>query len=325
MPASSPTRQAMSSLLRPLRLPVIASPMFIVSTPELVVAQCSSGIVGSLPALNARPSEQLDEWLAEINEALAHWDREHPKAPAAPYAVNLIVHRSNARLDKDLQTCVRRGVKLYITSLGAQQAVNDALHASGAFVFHDVINQRFARKALEKGADGLIAVAAGAGGHAGVKNPFALVQELRSFFDGPLALAGAIATGPSILAAQCLGADFAYVGSPFIATSQARASEAYKAAIVAGSSDDVLYTNSFTGVHGNYLRPSIVAAGLDPDNLPAPGAGGIELGSEIKKAWKDIWGCGQGIGAVDAVVPVAALVERWQREYGLAKARLQRL
>jgi nitronate monooxygenase len=300
-------------LLAGLRLPVIASPLFIISTPQLVIAQCTAGIVGSLPALNARPSSQLDEWLTEIREALAGWDRDHPQQPAAPFAVNLIVHRSNDRLEADMAICARHRVPLYITSLGSQPQVNQALHAAGGFILHDVINTRFALKALDAGVDGLIAVAAGAGGHAGTKSPFALVAELRRHFQGPLALAGAISNGRSILAAQSMGADLAYIGSPFIATVEAGASEGHKAAVVAATSDDILYTNAFTGVHGNYLTPSIRAAGLDPDNLPAPGA--LEMGSGLKKRWKDIWGCGQGVAPVEAVVPAGALVERLAREY----------
>ncbi|MGB3068397.1 MAG: nitronate monooxygenase family protein [Ottowia sp.] len=300
-----------------LRLPVIGSPLFIVSTPQLVVAQCTAGIVGSLPALNARPSSQLDEWLSEIRVNLATWDRDHPDSPAAPFAVNLIVHKSNERLEEDLSTCLRHNVKVYITSLGAREEVNRAIHESGAFVFHDVINTRFALKALEAGADGLIAVAAGAGGHAGTKSPFALIDELRRHFSGPLALAGAISTGKGILAAQVLGADFAYIGSPFIATTEACASETYKAAVAAANSDDILYTNAFTGVDGNYLIPSIRAAGLDPENLPPPGA--INMGSGLKKTWKDIWGCGQGVASVSSVQPASAFILKLTREYMSAR------
>ncbi|ODU72418.1 MAG: 2-nitropropane dioxygenase [Lautropia sp. SCN 66-9] len=290
-----------------------------VSTPQLVVAQCTAGIVGSLPALNARPSTQLDEWLGEIRETLAAWDREHPETPAAPFAVNLIVHKSNARLDDDLAICLRHRVPLYITSLGSRPDLNRALQGAGGFVFHDVINTRFALKALDAGVDGLIAVAAGAGGHAGTRSPFALVDELRRYFRGPLALAGAISTGRGIRAAQAMGADFAYIGSPFIATTEARAAEAYKAAVVAATSNDILYTNAFTGVHGNYLIPSIRAAGLDPDHLPAAGA--IDMGSGLKKTWKDIWGCGQGVASVDAVRPAAELIRRLAREYAPGRAR----
>ncbi|QHE83937.1 NAD(P)H-dependent flavin oxidoreductase [Hydrogenophaga sp. BPS33] len=303
-----------------LRLPVIASPMFIVSTQKLVIAQCTAGIVGSMPSLSARPSSQLDEWLAEIREALDRWDRDHPDRPAAPFAVNLIVHRSNDRLETDMAICARHRVPIYITSLGSQPAVNQALHEAGGFILHDVINTRFALKAVEAGVDGLIAVAAGAGGHAGIKSPFALVSEIRRHYQGPLALAGAIANGRSILAAQSMGADLAYIGSPFIATAEASASDAQKAAVVAATSDDILYTNTFTGVNANYLIPSIRAAGLDPDNLPAPGA--LDMGSGLKKRWKDIWGCGQGVAGVDAVLPVAELVERLRREYQAAREEL---
>ncbi len=306
-----------------LALPVIGSPLFIISNPKLVIAQCTAGIVGSMPALNARPASQLDEWLHEIREALAAWDRDHPDQPAAPFAINQIVHKSNDRLEHDMELVVKHKVPLVITSLGARTDVNDAVHSYGGIVMHDIINNAFARKAVEKGADGLIAVAAGAGGHAGTKSPFALVQEIRQWFDGPLALSGAIATGGAVLAAQAMGADFAYIGSAFIATEEARAGEAYKQAIVQGSSDDIVYTNLFTGVHGNYLRPSIVAAGLDPDKLPESDPTKMNFGGEVAaKAWKDIWGCGQGIGAVDGVRPAGELVARLAREYREAKARI---
>ncbi len=306
-----------------LALPVIGSPLFIISNPKLVIAQCTAGIVGSMPALNARPASQLDEWLHEIREALAAWDRDHPDQPAAPFAINQIVHKSNDRLEHDMELVVKHEVPLVITSLGARTDVNDAVHSYGGIVMHDIINNAFARKAVEKGADGLIAVAAGAGGHAGTKSPFALVQEIRQWFDGPLALSGAIATGGAVLAAQAMGADFAYIGSAFIATEEARAGEAYKQAIVQGSSDDIVYTNLFTGVHGNYLRPSIVAAGLDPDKLPESDPTKMNFGGEVAaKAWKDIWGCGQGIGAVDGVRPAGELVARLAREYREAKARI---
>ncbi len=306
-----------------LSLPVIGSPLFIISNPKLVIAQCTAGIVGSMPALNARPASQLDEWLHEIREALAAWDRDHPDQPAAPFAINQIVHKSNDRLEHDMEMVVKHKVPLVITSLGARTDVNDAVHSYGGIVMHDIINNAFARKAVEKGADGLIAVAAGAGGHAGTKSPFALVQEIRQWFDGPVALSGAIATGGAVLAAQAMGADFAYIGSAFIATEEARAGEAYKQAIVQGNSDDIVYTNLFTGVHGNYLRPSIVAAGLDPDNLPQSDPTKMNFGGEVAaKAWKDIWGCGQGIGAVDGVRPAGELVARLAREYREAKARL---
>ncbi len=306
-----------------LALPVIGSPLFIISNPKLVIAQCTAGIVGSMPALNARPASQLDEWLHEIREALAAWDRDHPDQPAAPFAINQIVHKSNDRLEHDMELVVKHKVPLVITSLGARTDVNDAVHSYGGIVMHDIINNAFAHKAVEKGADGLIAVAAGAGGHAGTKSPFALVQEIRQWFDGPLALSGAIATGGAVLAAQAMGADFAYIGSAFIATEEARAGEAYKQAIVQGSSDDIVYTNLFTGVHGNYLRPSIVAAGLDPDKLPESDPTKMNFGGEVAaKAWKDIWGCGQGIGAVDGVRPAGELVARLAREYREAKARI---
>jgi nitronate monooxygenase len=307
-----------------LRLPIIGAPLFIISNPKLVIAQCQAGIVGSMPSLNARPASQLDEWLAEITETLAAWDRKHPDTPAAPFAINQIVHKSNDRLDHDMEACARYKVPIVITSLGARTDVNDAVHAWGGVVLHDIINNFFARKAIEKGADGLIAVAAGAGGHAGVKSPFALVQEIREWFDGPLALSGAIATGGAVLAAQAMGADFGYIGSAFIATEEARASEAYKQAIVEGNSDDIVYSNLFTGVHGNYLKPSIRAAGMDPDNLPESDPSKMDFGGgeSAKKAWKDIWGCGQGIGAVKQVLPAAALVERLAREYRQARSRL---
>jgi nitronate monooxygenase len=308
--------------LRRLRLPVIASPLFIISVPALVIAQCTAGIVGSMPALNARPASQLDDWLAEITETLAAYNAAHPDAPAAPFAINQIVHKSNDRLDHDMAVCAKYKVPIIITSLGARTDVNDAVHAWGGVVLHDIINNFFARKAIEKGADGLIAVAAGAGGHAGVKSPFALIQEIRQWFDGPVALSGSIATGGAVLAAQAMGADFAYIGSAFIATEEARASEAYKQAIVDGNSDDVVYSNLFTGVHGNYLKPSIRAAGLDPDNLPESDPTKMNFGGDAKKAWKDIWGCGQGIGAVDAVVPVAERIGRIRHEYAAARARL---
>ena len=308
-----------------LRLPVIAAPMFIVSGPELVIAQCKAGIVGSFPALNARPSAQLDEWLHHIAEELAIYDRLHPEAPAAPFAVNLIVHRTNNRLHDDLAICEKHGVPLVITSLGAQPEVNAAVHRWGGIVLHDVIDNLYARKAVAKGADGLIAVAAGAGGHAGVQSPFALMQEIRIWFDGPLALSGAIACGRSILAAQALGADFAYIGSAWIATTEANAAPGYKQAITQNGAADIVYSNLFTGVHGNYLRPSIVAAGYDPDHLPQGDAGTMNFGSggaNAAKAWKDIWGAGQGIGAIAEVVPVAERVARLAREYDLAQAGL---
>ena len=310
------------AVLQKTTLPVIASPMFIISTPQLVIAQCQAGIVGSMPALNARPAAQLDDWLAEITETLAAWDQAHPEQPSAPFAINQIVHKSNDRLEHDMQVCAKYKVPLVITSLGAREDVNQAVHGWGGLVLHDVINNAFARKAVEKGADGLIAVATGAGGHAGVKNPFALVQEIRQWFEGPLALSGSIATGDAVLAAQAMGADFAYIGSAFIATHEARASEAYKQAVVDCNSDDVVYTNLFTGVHGNYLAPSIRAAGLDPQNLPQSDPSKMNFGDGAAKAWKDIWGCGQGIGAVQAVTSTAELVARLRREYQAARARL---
>ncbi|MBK7616074.1 MAG: nitronate monooxygenase [Vitreoscilla sp.] len=305
-----------------LPLPIIGAPLFIISNPKLVIAQCKAGVVGAMPALNARPASQLDEWLAEITETLAAHDRAHPESPAAPFAINQIVHKSNDRLEHDLEVCARYKVPMVITSLGARTDVNEAVHAWGGVVMHDIINNAFAHKAIEKGADGLIAVAAGAGGHAGTKSPFALIQEIREWFDGPVALSGAIASGGAVLAAQAMGADFAYIGSAFIATEEARAAEAYKQAIVDGNSDDIVYSNLFTGVHGNYLKPSIRAAGLDPDNLPESDPSKMNFGGDAKKAWKDIWGCGQGIGAITKVVPAAELVARLKREYDAATARL---
>ena len=314
---------ALPPVLQKPTLPVIGSPLFIISNPQLVIAQCQAGIIGAMPALNARPAEQLDDWLAEITETLAAWDKAHPESPAAPFAINQIVHKSNDRLEHDMQVCAKYKVPIVITSLGAREDVNQAVHSWGGVVLHDVINNKFAHKAVEKGADGLIAVAAGAGGHAGVKSPFALIQEIRQWFDGPLALSGAIASGNAILAAQAMGADFAYIGSAFIATHEARASDAYKQAIVDGSSDDVVYSNLFTGVHGNYLAPSIRAAGLDPENLPESDPSKMNFGGgAAAKAWKDIWGCGQGIGAVDAVTSTAELVARLRREYQAARERL---
>jgi nitronate monooxygenase len=315
---------ALPALLQRLALPVIGAPLFIVSNPKLVIAQCTAGIVGAMPALNARPASQLDEWLAEITESLAAWDRAHPEQPAAPFAINQIVHRSNDRLQHDMEVCARYRVPVVITSLGARTDVNDAVHGWGGIVLHDIINDTFARKAVDKGADGLIAVAAGAGGHAGVKSPFALVQEIRRWFDGPLALSGAIATGDAVLAALAAGADLAYIGSAFIATDEARASDAYKQCIVDSTSDDIVYSSLFTGVHGNYLKPSIRAAGMDPDRLPEADPTTMDFGGgeSAKKAWKDIWGCGQGIAAVDAVVPAAELVARLRREYAAARRRI---
>ncbi|WHO78193.1 NAD(P)H-dependent flavin oxidoreductase [Rhizobium leguminosarum] len=307
-----------------LRLPVIGSPLFIISHPTLTLAQCKAGIVGAFPALNARPESQLDEWLAEITEELARHDAAHPERPAAPFAVNQIVHMSNKRLEHDLSLCVKYKVPIVISSLGAVPEVNAAVHSYGGIVLHDIINNRHAHSAIRKGADGLIAVAAGAGGHAGTLSPFALVQEIREWFDGPLLLAGAIATGGAILAAEAMGADMAYIGSPFIATEEARAADAYKQAIVAGAASDIVYSNYFTGVHGNYLKPSILAAGMDPDNLPLADVSKMDFEQAVggAKAWKDIWGSGQGISAIKTVEPVAKLVDRLEDEYRAARARL---
>jgi nitronate monooxygenase len=276
-----------------------------------------------MPALNARPAELLDEWLAEITETLAAYNKANPDKPAAPFAINQIVHKSNDRLEHDMQVCAKYKVPIIITSLGAREDVNQAVHAWGGIVLHDIINNKFAHKAIEKGADGLIAVAAGAGGHAGVKSPFALIQEIRQWFDGPVALSGSIASGDAVLAAQAMGADFGYIGSAFIATHEARASDAYKQAIVDGNSDDIVYSNLFTGVHGNYLAPSIRAAGMDPDNLPESDPSKMNFGGDAKKAWKDIWGCGQGIGAINAVTSTAELVDKLRGEYQAARARLK--
>lgn len=307
-----------------LRLPVIASPLFIISHPELTLAQCKAGVVGAFPALNARPESQLDEWLAMMTEDLAAHNAANPDRPAAPFAVNQIVHMSNKRLEHDLGLCVKYKVPIVISSLGAVPEVNAAIHSYGGIVLHDVINNRHANSAIRKGADGLIAVATGAGGHAGTLSPFALVQEIREWFDGPLLLAGAIANGGSILAAQAMGADMAYIGSPFIATREARATEAYKQAIVEAHANDIVYSNYFTGLHGNYLKASIVASGLDPDNLPVadPSKMDFAAASTGAKAWKDIWGAGQGVGAVKAIEPVSALVDRLAQEYAAAKQRV---
>jgi len=308
-----------------LRLPVIGSPLFIISNPDLVIAQCKAGIVGSFPALNARPVSMLDEWLHRITEELAAWDRDHPETPSAPFAVNHIVHKSNDRLEQDVELSTKWKAPIVITSLGAQTPVNDAVHSYGGVVLHDVINDRFARKAIEKGADGLIPVAAGAGGHAGHLSPFALIQGLREWFDGPIALSGSIAHGRAVLGAQAMGADLAYVGSAFIATKEANADPAYQAMIVASTGEDITYTNLFTGVHGNYLTPSILAAGLDPANLPVSDASAMNFGSggnQKAKAWRDIWGCGQGIGAVKDIPGAADLVARLSAEYEEAKAEL---
>lgn len=313
-----------SILTERLRLPVVASPLFIISHPALTLAQCKAGVVGTFPALNARPESQLDEWLAMITEDLAAYNAANPERPAAPFAVNQIVHTSNKRLEHDLMLCVKYKVPIVISSLGAVPEVNAAVHSYGGIVLHDIINNRHANSAIRKGADGLIAVAAGAGGHAGQLSPFALVQEIREWFDGPLLLAGAIATGGAVLAAQAAGADMAYIGSPFIATEEARAADAYKQAIVDGAAADIVYSNYFTGIHGNYLKPSILAAGMDPDKLPEadPSKMDFEAATTGVKAWKDIWGSGQGIGAVKAIQPVAALVDRLEAEYRQARARL---
>ena len=305
-----------------LTFPVIASPLFIISNPKTVISQCINGVVGSMPALNARPISQLDEWLAEITETLAAHNRAHPDQPAAPFAVNQIVHKSNERLDEDMALCVKYKVPLIITSLGAREEINQAAHSYGGVVMHDIINNKFAHKAIEKGADGLIAVATGAGGHAGVKSPFALIQEIRQWFDGPLALSGSIASGGAILAALAMGADFAYIGSAFIATDEARASEEYKQCIVSSNSDDIVYSNLFTGVHGNYLAPSIRNAGMDPDNLPESDPSKMNFAGDKTKAWKDIWGCGQGIGVIDKIQTTAELIAQFKREFADAKHRL---
>ncbi|MES2400704.1 MAG: nitronate monooxygenase family protein [Pseudomonadota bacterium] len=319
----------MSKLPAPLNslpLPIIGSPLFIISNPKLVIAQCIAGVVGSMPALNARPAEQLEEWLIEITEALAAYNKANPGKPAAPFAINQIVHKSNDRLEHDMALCVKYKVPIIITSLGAREDINAAAHSYGGVVLHDIINNKFARKAIEKGADGLIAVAAGAGGHAGVKSPFALIQEIRQWFDGPIALSGSIASGGAVLAAQAMGADFAYIGSAFIATDEARAVEGYKQAIVDSNSDDIVYSNLFTGVHGNYLAASIRAAGMDPENLPEGDVKTMNFGGgegSKSKAWKDIWGSGQGIGAITKIQSTAAFVAQLKREYDEARARLK--
>lgn len=305
-----------------LPFPVIGSPLFIISNPKLVLAQCKAGVVGSMPALNARPAAQLEDWLIEITEGLAAHNAAHPESPAAPFAINQIVHKSNDRLEHDMALCVKYKVPIIITSLGAREDINAAAHSYGGVVLHDVINNKHARKAIEKGADGLIAVATGAGGHAGVKSPFALVQEIRQWFDGPLALSGSMSTGGAVLAAQAMGADFAYIGSAFIATEEARADQAYKQAVVDCNSDDIVYSNLFTGVHGNYLAPSIRAAGLDPEHLPESDPSKMNFGGASAKAWKDIWGCGQGIGPITKVQPAGEFVAQLKREYAEARARL---
>jgi len=309
-------------ILRGLRLPVVGAPLFIISQPALVIAQCTAGVVGAFPALNARPAELLDSWLGQIAGALAAWTAAHPERPAAPFAVNQIVHKSNDRLAHDLELCVKHKVPIVITSLGAREDVNQAVHSYGGIVLHDVINVVHAKKAIDKGADGLIAVCAGAGGHAGALSPFALVDEIRAWWDGPLLLSGAIGNGRSVLAAEALGADLAYIGSAFIATAEAHASDAYKAAIVEGSAADIVYTNLFTGVLGNYLKASIVNAGLDPDQLPTSDPSKMNFGASSTKAWRDIWGCGQGIGGLHDVPTAAALIDRLADEYAAAKRRL---
>ena len=313
-------------VLQKLSLPVIGSPLFIISNPQLVIEQCKAGIVGSMPSLNARPAELLDDWLAEITETLAAWDKAHPEQPSAPFAINQIVHKSNDRLEHDMQVCARYKVPIIITSLGAREDVNRGVQAWGGVVLHDVINNVFAHKAIEKGADGLIPVAAGAGGHASVKSPFAMVAEIREWFGGPVALSGAISSGGAILAAQAMGADLAYIGSAFIATQEARAVEGYKKMITESNSDDIVYSNFYTGIHGNYLKGSIRNAGMDPDNLPVSDPSKMNFasgeGANAAKAWKDIWGCGQGIGAIREVLPTADLVARLKREYAEARARL---
>jgi len=309
-----------------LKLPIIAAPLFIISNPDLVIAQCKAGIVGSFPALNARPAEELDRWLEKITTELAEYDAANPESPSAPFAVNQIVHGSNDRLQHDMEMCVKWKVPIVITSLGAKEFVNESVHSYGGIVLHDIINDRFARKAIEKGADGLIAVAAGAGGHAGALSPFALVQELREWFDGPLLLSGSIANGDAVLAAQAMGADLAYIGSAFIATEEANAEQPYKQSLVDSSADDIVLSNLFTGVHGNYLKPSIIAAGMDPDNLPESDPSKMNFGSggnSDAKAWKDIWGCGQGIGAVKAVLSAQELVDKIGAQYNAAKLRLE--
>ena len=305
-----------------LALPAVAAPLFIISHPPLVIEQCKAGVIGSFPALNARPTSQLDEWLSEITETLDAYNNANPDKPAAPFAVNQIVHRSNDRLEHDVEMCVKYKVPVVITSLGARPELNDAIHSYGGITLHDIINNRFAHKAIEKGADGLIAVAAGAGGHAGTLSPMALVQEIRDWFDGPLLLSGSVATGNAVLAAQAMGADMGYIGSAFIATKEARAVDAYKEMIAASGADDVVYSSLFTGVHGNYLKGSVTAAGMDPDNLPEGDVKTMDFGGDKSKAWKDIWGSGQGIGAVKSVVPTAELVARLVREYQSAKQRL---
>ncbi|WP_439588037.1 NAD(P)H-dependent flavin oxidoreductase [Hydrogenophaga sp.] len=322
---TAPAR-SLPPVLKNLKFPVIGSPLFIISNPKLVIAQCKAGVVGAMPALNARPASQLDEWLAEITEALAAHDKANPDNKAAPFAINQIVHKSNDRLEQDMALCAKYKVPIIITSLGAREDVNQGVHSWGGIVLHDVINNVFAHKAIEKGADGLIPVAAGAGGHASVKSPFAMVQEIREWFGGPIALSGAIASGGAILAAQAMGADLAYIGSAFIATHEARAVDGYKEMITSSDSDDIVYSNFYTGIHGNYLKGSIRNAGMDPDNLPVSDPSKMNFstgdGANAAKAWRDIWGCGQGIGAIHEVMSAADMVARFKREYAEAKARL---
>jgi nitronate monooxygenase len=318
----SPSAAAFVEGLRRQPVPVIAAPLFIIGNPQLVIEQCKAGVIGAMPALNARPASQLDDWLAEITEALASHNARHPQQLAAPFAVNQIVHKSNDRLEHDMALCVKYRVPVIITSLGARPEINEAAHSYGGVVLHDVINNAFAHKAIDKGADGLIAVAAGAGGHAGLKSPFALIQEIREWFDGPVALSGAMATGSTVLAAQAMGADAAYIGSAFIATDEAHAAAAYKQMVVDSCSDDIVYSNLFTGVHGNYLKGSIRNAGLDPDALPEGDLKTMNFGGDAPKAWRDIWGSGQGIGAIRQVLPARELIARWVAEYGQARARL---
>jgi nitronate monooxygenase len=320
--SNQPLPEVLQKHLADGNLPVIAAPLFIISNPKLLIAQCKAGVIGSMPALNARPADQLEEWLIEITTALDSYNKEHPEKPAAPFAINQIVHKSNDRLEHDMALCVKYKVPIIITSLGAREEINIAAHSYGGIVLHDVINNAFAKKAIEKGADGLIAVAAGAGGHAGIKSPFALIQEIREWFKGPLVLSGSIATGGAILAAQAMGADYAYIGSAFIATDEARASDAYKQAVVDCNSDDIVLSNLFTGVSGNYLAPSIRNAGLDPDNLPESDPSKMNFGGAAQKAWKDIWGCGQGISAVKAISSTAQFLARLKSEYDQSKENL---
>jgi nitronate monooxygenase len=316
---------SLPAILEGLALPLICSPLFIISNPDLVIAQCKAGVVGSFPALNARPEPTLDEWLDRITTELAEYNAKHPDRPAAPFAVNQIVHKSNDRLERDLELCAKYKVPITITSLGAREDVNQSVHSYGGIVLHDIIDNFFAKKAIAKGADGLIAVASGAGGHAGRLSPFALLHEIREWFDGPLILSGAIANGNAILAAQAAGADLAYIGSAFIATTEAHADEAYKQMIVDSSASDIVYSNLFTGIHGNYLRQSIVNAGLDPNALPESDPSKMNFGSgggSKAKAWRDIWGAGQGVGAIKRVVPAAEMIARFTDEYQAARHRL---